>query len=190
MADVTPTDNDLLEYFSLIEGMHQRDQKLKKSDVLKNFLDTRSKKRKPVDEDLEVNPKAKRSKFLVTDEESDEEFGEDGLDDSDEEQDDLFDSVRAICDNGGDVGPQRPANLWPFERRHSVAPVPTPQDAAAETLAELEQDLERLTADIPETTIDDIPNRLQRYVVAVPEPFRRLLCRVARAVVSYREHHQ
>ena len=61
---------------------------------------------------------------------------------------------------------------------------------AAETLAELEQDLERLTADIPETTIDDIPIRLQRYVVTVPGPFRRFLCRVARAVVSYREHHQ
>ena len=89
-----------------------------------------------------------------------------------------------------DVGPLRPANLQPFERRHPVAPLPAPQDAAAETLAELEQDLERLTADIPETTIDDIPIRLQRYVVAVSSPFRRFLCRVAHAVVSYREHHQ
>ena len=89
-----------------------------------------------------------------------------------------------------DVGPQRPANLRPFERRVPVVPAPPPQDAAVETLAELEQDLERLMADIPETTIDDIPIRLQRYVVAVPGPFRRFLCRVARAVVSYREHHQ
>ena len=89
-----------------------------------------------------------------------------------------------------DVGPQRPANLRPFERRHPVAPVPAPQDAAAESLAELEQDLERLTPDMPETTIDDIPIRLQRYVVAVPGPFRRFLRKVARAVVSYREHHQ
>ena len=89
-----------------------------------------------------------------------------------------------------DVGPQRPANLRPFERRHPVAPVPSPQDTAAESLAELEQDLERLTVDIPKTTIDDIPIRHQRYVVAVPGPFRRFLCKVARAVVSYREHHQ
>ena len=89
-----------------------------------------------------------------------------------------------------DVGPQHSANLRPFERRHTVAPVSAPQDAAAETLAELEQDLERLTADILETTIDDIPIRLQRYVVTVPGPFRRFLCRVAHAVVSYREHHQ
>lgn len=89
-----------------------------------------------------------------------------------------------------DVGPRHPANLRPFERRQPVIPVLVPQDAAVETLAVLEQDLERLTADIPETTIDDIPIRLQRYVVAVPRPFRRFLCRVARAVVSYREHHQ
>ena len=89
-----------------------------------------------------------------------------------------------------DVGPRRPANLRAFERRHPAAPAPAPQDAAAETLAELEQDLERLTVGIPETTIDDIPIRLQRYVVVVPGPFRRFLCRVARAVVSYREHHQ
>lgn len=88
------------------------------------------------------------------------------------------------------MGPRRPANLRPFERRQLVAPALVPQDAAAETLAELEQDLERLTADIPETTIDDIPIRLQRYVVAVPGPFRRFLFRVARAVVSYRERHQ
>ena len=61
---------------------------------------------------------------------------------------------------------------------------------AAEVLTELEHDLQRLTADIPETTMDDIPIRLQRYVVAVPGPLRRFLRKVARAVVSYREHHQ
>ena len=88
------------------------------------------------------------------------------------------------------MGPQRPANLRAFERRHPVAPLPAPQDASAETLAELEHDLERLTADIPETSLDDVPIRLQRYVVGVPGPFRRFLCRVARAVVSYRDHHQ
>ena len=87
-------------------------------------------------------------------------------------------------------GPQCPANLRPYDRLHPTAPVPAPQDAAADVLAELEHDLERLTADIPETTMDDIPTRLQRFVVAVPGPFRRFLRKVARAVVSYREHHQ
>ena len=88
------------------------------------------------------------------------------------------------------MGPQRPANLRAFERRHPIAPLPAPQDAAEETLAELEHDLERLTTDIPETSLDDIPIRLQRYVVGVPGPFRRFLLRVARVVVSYRDHHQ
>ena len=84
-----------------------------------------------------------------------------------------------------DVGPRRPANLRPYERRHLAVATPAPQDEATETLAELESHLERLTADIPETTIDDIPIRLQRYVVGIPRPFRRFLCRVARTVVSY-----
>ena len=33
MDDFTLVDSDLLEYFFPIEGMHQRDQKLRKSDV-------------------------------------------------------------------------------------------------------------------------------------------------------------
>jgi hypothetical protein len=88
------------------------------------------------------------------------------------------------------VGPRRPAALQPYERRHPAAAAPAPQDQSAEILTDLEHHLERLTLDIPETDIDDIPLRLQRYVIGVPGPFRRFLCRVARAVVSYRDHRQ
>ena len=88
------------------------------------------------------------------------------------------------------MGPQRPTALFPYGRRQPFVPAPAPQDESAEVLAELEGHLERLTGDIPETTIDDIPRRLQRYVIGVPGPFRRFLCKVARAVVSYRDHHQ
>ena len=88
------------------------------------------------------------------------------------------------------MGPRRPAALQPYDRRQPATAAPAPQDQSAETLAELESHLERLTADIPETSIDDIPLRLQRYVIGVPGPFRSFLCRVARAVVSYRDHHQ
>jgi hypothetical protein len=93
--------------------------------------------------------------------------------------------LKTDCNNSqnADVGPRRPANLRPFERRQPVALAPVPQDEATETFAELEQDLESLTIDIPETTIDDVPIRLQRYVVGVPGPFRRFLCRVAHVVV-------
>ena len=89
-----------------------------------------------------------------------------------------------------DVGPQRPTTLRPYDRRQLVAAGPAPRDESAEVLAELESHLERLTGDMPETTIDDIPLRLQRYVIGVSGPFRRFLCKVARAVVSYRDHHQ
>ena len=88
------------------------------------------------------------------------------------------------------MGPQRLAALRPYERKQPVAPALAPQDESAEVLAELEGHLERLAGDIPETTIDDIPRRLQRYVIGVSGPFRRFLCKVARAVVSYRDHHQ
>ena len=92
--------------------------------------------------------------------------------------------------SNADVGPHRPAALRTYERKQPIAPAPAPQDESAEVLAELEGHLERLTGDIPETTIDDIPRRLQCYVIGVPGPFRRFLCKVARAVVSYRDHHQ
>ena len=77
-----------------------------------------------------------------------------------------------------------------YERRHPATAVPAPRDESTETLAELENHLERLTVDIPETSIDDIPLRLQNYVIGVPGPFKGFPCRVARTVVSYRDHHQ
>ena len=88
------------------------------------------------------------------------------------------------------MGPQRPTHLQPYERRQPVAAAPAPVGQSTEILTDLEHHLECLTLDIPETNIDDIPLRLQRYVIGVPGPFRRFLCRVARAVVSYRDHHQ
>ena len=92
--------------------------------------------------------------------------------------------------SNADVGPRQLAALRPYERKQPAAPAPAPQDESTETLDELESHLEHLTGDIPETSIDDIPHRLQRYVIGVPGPFRRFLCMVARAVVSYRDHHQ
>ena len=88
------------------------------------------------------------------------------------------------------MGPQRPTHLQPYERRQPVSPAPAPVGQSAEIFTDLEHHLECLSLDIPETSIDDIPLRLQRYVIGVPGPFRRFLCRVARPVVSYRDHHQ
>ena len=79
------------------------------------------------------------------------------------------------------MGPTRPSILRPFDRRQrdAAAPPPPPQDQTAEILTDLEHHLERLTIDIPETTIDDIPLCLQRYVIGVLGPFMRFLTRVA-----------
>ena len=55
---------------------------------------------------------------------------------------------------------------------------------------ELEENLERLTLDIPDDSIDDLPLRYQRPIAGVPGPFCRLIRRVARAVMCYHEHHK
>ena len=88
------------------------------------------------------------------------------------------------------MGLRRPAHLQPYERRHPAVTAPAPEGQSVDIMSDLEHHLEHLTLDIPETDIDDIPLRLQRYVIGVPRPFRRFLCRVAREVVSYRDHHQ
>ena len=75
------------------------------------------------------------------------------------------------------MGPRQPDHLQPYERRHPVVVALAPEGQSTEILSDLEHHLERLTLDIPETDIDDIPLRLQRYVIGVPGPFRRFLCR-------------
>ena len=54
---------------------------------------------------------------------------------------------------------------------------------------ELEENLERLTLDIPYASIDDLPLRYQRPTTGVPGQFSRLLRRVVQAVMCYHEHH-
>ncbi|KAH9305009.1 hypothetical protein KI387_009413, partial [Taxus chinensis] len=100
-SDYKPAKTALREHSSLIKSICQRDKKLEKAYVLNCFVGMKSKRRLS-NEDVDINPKAKRLKFLVSDEESDEDLGEDGLDESDEE-DSLFDSVCCICDNGGEL---------------------------------------------------------------------------------------
>ena len=56
-------------------------------------------------------------------------------------------------------------------------------------LIDLEENLESLTLDIPNAAIDDVPMRYQRHTARVSSCFSRLLCRVARAIMCYYEHH-
>ena len=54
---------------------------------------------------------------------------------------------------------------------------------------ELEENLERLTLDIPDASIDDLSLRYQRPTMGVPGHFSRILHRVAQEVICYHEHH-
>ena len=54
---------------------------------------------------------------------------------------------------------------------------------------ELEENLERLTLDIPNASIDDLPLRYQRPTMRVLGRFSRLLHRVSQAVMCYHKHH-
>jgi len=85
-----------------------------------------------------------------------------------------------------DVGPYRPPGTSPIQRRGEVA-APPPQ--YAEDYQVVEQNLEGLTADIPDMTLEEVPRRDQHHTVGVSAAMSRLLCRVSRAVVCYREHH-
>jgi hypothetical protein len=53
----------------------------------------------------------------------------------------------------------------------------------------VEQNLEGLTADIPDMTLEEVPRRDHRHTVGVSASMSRLLHRVARAVLCYHERH-
>ena len=86
--------------------------------------------------------------------------------------------ARPICLHA-DVGAVRPVGASPLYRQSKACFMPWGDDITRE----LEENLERLTLDIPDADIDDLLTRYQRSTVGVLGRFRRLLCRVARAVM-------
>ena len=83
------------------------------------------------------------------------------------------------------VGEASPRGASPLYRRARAHFVPQGDDITGE----LEENLERLTLDIPDADIDDLPTRYQRSTVGVPGQFSRILRRVARVVMCYHKHH-
>ena len=83
------------------------------------------------------------------------------------------------------VGAVRPGGASLLDRRARARFVPQRDDITGEP----EENLERLTLDIPDANIDDLPMRYQRSIVGVLGRFSRLLRRVAHAVMCYHEHH-
>ena len=84
-----------------------------------------------------------------------------------------------------DVGVARPGGESPLDKEAGTHFVSQGDDITGE----LEENLERLTLDIPDADIDDLPTRYQRSTMGVPGRFSKLLRRVARVVMSYHEHH-
>ena len=84
-----------------------------------------------------------------------------------------------------DVGAARPRGASPLDRRARARFVPQGDDITGE----LEENLKKLTLDILDADIDDLPMRYQGSTVGVPGRFSRLLHRVSQAVMCYHEHH-
>jgi hypothetical protein len=85
-----------------------------------------------------------------------------------------------------DVGPYRPPGSSPIQRRGERDDVAGVVVADYETI---EKNLEGLTMNIPDASIDDIPRHYQCHTVGVSASIGRLLRRVARAVACYSEQH-
>jgi hypothetical protein len=85
-----------------------------------------------------------------------------------------------------DVGPYRPPGTYPIQRRGEATPVAIWD---AEDYEAMEKNLGGLTVDIPDIAIREIPRRYQCHTMGVLESISRMLRRVAREVVCYREHH-
>jgi hypothetical protein len=93
-------------------------------------------------------------------------------------------NTKLFVDNT-DVGPYRPLGTSPIQRRGEVAVAPQ----FAEDYQVVEHNLEGMTADIPDMTLEEVPQRDQRHTVGVSTSMSRLLRRVAREVVCYHERH-
>ncbi|XP_021906184.1 LOW QUALITY PROTEIN: protein ENHANCED DOWNY MILDEW 2-like [Carica papaya] len=96
LYEPTPSQNDLIDHMDLISEAVKRDDSLAKSKFLLRFLEEKPKKNKLLDQ----VPSRDTSEFIVDDidEGQTEDVEDDGSDDED-----YFDTVCAICDNGGNI---------------------------------------------------------------------------------------
>lgn len=93
-----PSQNDLVDHLDLIGEAVRRENSLAKCKFLLNFLGEKPRKKMLCDEDFQA---ATMSAFIVDDVEDDN--FEDLEEDESNDEDELFDSVCAFCDNGGNL---------------------------------------------------------------------------------------
>ncbi|CAN6472132.1 unnamed protein product [Victoria cruziana] len=95
-----PSDDDLREHRPLIREIVQRDEVLKNAKVAQLLVEDTSKKRTG---GALSSSGIKKDKFIVDEGDNEVAGNTDGNCVDDDEEPDLFDSVCAICDNGGDL---------------------------------------------------------------------------------------
>ncbi|KAK1272646.1 hypothetical protein QJS04_geneDACA008097 [Acorus gramineus] len=102
LYDFRPSEADVVDHLPLISMMMKRDEVLAKSKVLAGFLENKPKKRKSSPrQGGQADLGGKR--FIVGDDEDVYESLYDAVGNDDDEESDLFDTVCAICDNGGEL---------------------------------------------------------------------------------------
>ncbi|KAJ8754933.1 hypothetical protein K2173_015445 [Erythroxylum novogranatense] len=103
--DVRPSQDDLVDHLTLIQEAVKKDEHLAKCKFLLTFIEEKPRKRMLLDEDVQTT---KISEFIVDNVVDEDDDGDEDCISEDEEVDsgeegDLFDSVCAFCDNGGDL---------------------------------------------------------------------------------------
>ena len=56
-------------------------------------------------------------------------------------------------------------------------------------MTEPKENLNRLTLDIPDILVNDLPKRYYRHTTGGSGHFGCFFCKVARAIMGYNEHH-
>ncbi|KAJ9562717.1 hypothetical protein OSB04_007877 [Centaurea solstitialis] len=104
LFDIRPSENDLVDHLSFISEAVKRDETLGKCKFLASFLEKKPRKRKDLDENAEVTMKPSFIVYDMNDEREDEELIVEADEESEsDDEDDGFETVCAICDDGGDL---------------------------------------------------------------------------------------
>lgn len=104
LYDIRPSENDLVDHLSFISEAVKRDATLGKSKFLASFLEKKPRKRKAFDENAEVTMKPSFIVDDMNDECVDEELTIKSVEECEsDDEDDGFETVCAICDDGGDL---------------------------------------------------------------------------------------
>ena len=84
-----------------------------------------------------------------------------------------------------DVGLASTRGSSPIDRRYGDIFV----NCGDDEMTKLEENLNRLTLDIPNILVHDLPKRCQRHNTGVLGHFNHFLCRVVRDIMCYHENH-